>query len=143
MIKSFEICYKGKPETIEYETELTFGETEALVNKSIDLSDINKPKINLGNFRILILTKALRKAPWTLGNENFIKSQPSSIINQVLDHLMEDYPLADFLGDWMTSFMGSQVESDSVSEPTPTVQPDSDGPKRKQTNTKPNGSKSS
>ena len=55
--KSFEIDYKGNKETVEYETELSFGETESIINQSLDLSDINKPKIKLGNFRMQILLK--------------------------------------------------------------------------------------
>ena len=47
VIKSFEVCYKGNKETIEYETELSFGETEAIINTAIDLTDIQKPKVNL------------------------------------------------------------------------------------------------
>lgn len=142
-IKSFQLCYNGAKETIEYETELTFGDTEEIVNKSVDLSDINHPKIKLGEFRILILSKTLRKAPFNHSVIGHIKNQPSSVMNEILDHLMEEFPLADFLGDWMTSFMGSQVEKESPSESTPTVQSDSDGPKKKQINTKPDGSKSS
>jgi hypothetical protein len=142
-IKSFEVCYKGSPATIEYETELTFGETEGIIQQSIDLSDINKPKIKLKEFRMAILLKTIKKAPWQVGNANYVNAQPNAVINQVLEHIMQDYPLADFLGEWMTSFMGSTMESDSVSESTPTVQSDSDGPKEKQTSTKQGGSKSS
>ena len=50
VIKSFEIDYNGNKETIEYETCLSFGDTEAIINQSLDLSDIQKPKVKLGNF---------------------------------------------------------------------------------------------
>lgn len=143
VLKTFEVCYKGTKSTIEYETELNFGETEELVNKSVDLTDINKPKIKLGDFRSLILLKTLKKAPFPFTNIAHIRNQPSKLVNEILDHIMEDMPLADFLGDWMTSFMGSKVENNSASESTDTVQLDSDGPKKKQTNTKQDGSKSS
>jgi len=143
VIKSFQVCYKGNKETIEYETELNFGETEELVNKSVDLGDINKPRIKLGDFRSLILLRTLKKAPFPTTNIAHIRNQPSKVVNEILDHIMEDMPLADFLGDWMTSFMGSQVENESALEPTDTVPLDSDGPKKKQTSTKPSGSKNS
>ena len=46
-IKSFEIDIDGKKEIIEYEDDLLFGELEAIVNISVDLSDVTKPKVDL------------------------------------------------------------------------------------------------
>lgn len=140
-IKSFYVCYKGKQEQVEYETELTFGETEAIINSSIDLTDIQKPKVKIGPFRMQILLKTLRKAPFPYKADISIKAQPNNLINKILDRVMEDYPLVNFLGDWMTSFMGSEVESELPSEPTPSVQPSTDGPKKKPTNTEQSSSK--
>ena len=140
VIKSFEVCYKGNKETIEYETELSFGETEAIINTAIDLTDIQKPKVKIGPFRINILMKTLRKAPFQFKSDQFVKALPNKLVNNILDHIMQDYPLVNFLGDWMTSFMGSVEENDLPSEPTPSVQPSSDGPKEKQTTTEPSSS---
>jgi len=137
VIKSFEIEYKDKKEVIEYETELSFGETENIINVSLDLSDIQKPKVKLGNFRIQILTKTLRKAPFPFSTDQSIKAVQNSVINDILDHIMEDYPLVNFLGDWMTSFMGSEVVKEQPSESTPSVQSNTAGPKKKRTNTEP------
>ena len=137
VIKSFEVCYKGNKETIEYETELSFGETEAIINTAIDLTDIQKPKVKIGPFRINILMKTLRKAPFQFKSDQFVKALPNKLVNNILDHIMQAYPLVNFLGDWMTSFMGSEVVNESPSEPTPSVQSNSDGQKPKQTNTKP------
>ena len=134
-IKSFEIDYQGKKETVEYETELSFGDTEAIINQSLDLSDIQKPKVKIGNFRKLIILKTLRKAPFPFKVEASINGVPNKVINEVLDQIMQDYPLVNFLGDWMTSFMGSPVESEPQSESTPSVQQSSDGPSEKQTST--------
>jgi hypothetical protein len=136
VLKSFEITYKDKKETVEYETELSFGETETIINNSIDLTDIQKPKVKIGAFRKAILVKTLRKAPFPFQSEQSINAVKNSVINEILDHIMQDYPLVNFLGDWMTSFMGSLEESELPSESTPSVQSSSDGPKKKQTNTK-------
>jgi len=143
VIKSFEVCYKGNKETVEYETELSFGETEAIINVAIDLTDIQKPKVKIGPFRMQILMKTLRKAPFQFKSEQFVKALPNGLVNDILDHIMQDYQLVNFLGDWMTSFMGSEVESESPSEPTPSVQSSSDGQKKKQTDTQQSSSKSS
>ena len=141
-LKSFEIDYKGNKETIEYETELSFGETEAIINNSIDLSDINKPKIKIANYRKLLLQKSLRKAPFGFKNEMQINGVPNRVMQEILSEITKDFPLVDFLGDWMMSFMGSPEESESPSEPTPSVQSSSDGQSEKQMSTEPSSSKS-
>ena len=133
-IKSFLVDYKGSKETVEYETELSFGETEGIINQSLDLTDIQHPKVKIGNFRMQILLKTLRKAPFSYANEIVLKSIPNNTINSILDHIMQDYPLVNFLGDWMTSFMGSEEVKEQLSDSTPTVQSNSDGQKKKQTN---------
>ncbi len=143
VLKSFMIDFNGKQEEVSYETELTFGETEQIINQSIDLTDIQHPKVKIGPFRINILMKALRKAPFSFLADISVKAQPNSVINAILDKVMEDYPLVNFLGDWMTSFMGSEVESELPSELTPSAQPSTDGPKKKQTSTEQSSSKSS
>jgi len=135
VIKSFKIDYKGNKEEVEYETELSFGETEGIINSSLDLSDIQKPKVKIGIFRKQILLKTLRKAPFPFKVEASINSVSNKVINDILDKIMEDYPLVNFLGDWMTSFMGSEVENEPQSESTPSAQLSSDGPNKKQTNT--------
>jgi hypothetical protein len=140
VIKSFEIDFKGNKETVEFETELSFGETETIINKSIDLSDVNKPKLNLANYRKLLLLKTLRKAPFGFKNELVLNSVSAKVMNKVLEHITAEFPLVDFLGDWMMSFMGSQEENESLSEPTPSVQSSSDGQKEKQTSTEPSSS---
>jgi len=143
VIKSFEIDYKGKKETVEYETELNFGETEAIINNSIDLSDVNKPKLKLANYRKLLVLKALRKAPFPFKNEMQINGVSNKVIQRVLEEITKDFPLVDFLGDWMMSFMGSQEENESLSEPTPSVQSSSDGQNEKQMSTEPSSSNDS
>lgn len=134
-IKSFQIDYKGQKETVEYETELSFGETESIINQSIDLSDIQHPKLKIGNFRMQILLKTLRVAPFPFKTDLSIKAVSNKTINEILDHIMEDYPLVNFLGDWMTSFMGSEVVNESVSESMPSAQPNTDGQNEKLTST--------
>ena len=53
-IKSFKITMEAKKEIIEYEDDLTFGELENVINESVDLSDVTKPKVNLPKYRINI-----------------------------------------------------------------------------------------
>lgn len=142
-IKTFDITYDGNHEEIQYETELSFGETEAIINQSLDLTDIQHPKVKLGNFRMQIVLKTLRKAPFNFKTDLAIKGVSNKVINEIIDHIIVDYPLVNFLGDWMTSFMGSEEEKEQPSESTPTVQPSTDGPKEKQTNTQRSSSKSS
>jgi hypothetical protein len=135
VIKTFTIDYDGNKEEIQYETELTFGETEAIINQSLDLTDIQRPKVKLGNFRMQIVLKTLRKAPFNFKTDLAIKGVSNKAINEIIDHIIVDYPLVNFLGDWMTSFMGSEEEKEQPSESTPSVQASTAGPKEKPTTT--------
>ena len=107
-IKSFEIKIDGKKEIIEYEDDLLFGELEAIVNLSVDLSDVTKPKVDLPKYRMNILTKVLRKAPFQIDSPEAIRSLKSKIAKQIISEVMKDYPLMRFLEDWMVTFVGTQ-----------------------------------
>lgn len=127
VLKNFQIDYEGRKETIEYEADLAFGDMEAILKNTVDLSDINKPKINMSEYRIQILIKCLKKAPFMTGDVTALRAVKRSVIKQIMPEVMKDYPLIDSLADWMTSFMGSLTMNDSSTESTPTVQPPSDG----------------
>ena len=107
-IKSFKITIDGKKEIIEYEDDLTFGELEAIVNISVDLSDVTKPKVDLPKYRMNILTKVLRKAPFQIDNPESIRALKSKTAKQIISEVMKDYPLMRFLEDWMVTFVGTQ-----------------------------------
>ena len=107
-IKSFEIDMDGKKEIIEYEDDLLFGELEAIVNISVDLSDVTKPKVDLPKYRMNILTKVLRKAPFPIDDATAIRNLKSKVAKQIISEVMKDYPLMRFLEDWMVTFVGTQ-----------------------------------
>ena len=115
VIKTFEIDMNGKKEVIEYEDDLTFGELENVVNQSVDLSDITKPKVNLPKYRMNILTTVLRKAPFPMNDAGAIRNLKAKVAKQIISEVMKDYPLMRFLEDWMVTFVGTQG---AVSLPT-------------------------
>ena len=115
-IKSFEIDIDGKKEIIEYEDDLLFGELEAIVNVSVDLSDVTKPKVDLPKYRMNILTKALRKAPFPIDDATAIRNLKAKTAKQIISEVMKDYPLMRFLEDWMVTFVGTQEATSSPTE---------------------------
>jgi len=117
-IKSFKIDYEGKKEIIEYEDDLLFGELEAIVNVSVDLSDVTKPKVDLPKYRMNILTKVLRKAPFQIDNPEAIRGLKAKTAKQIISEVMKDYPLMRFLEDWMVTFVGTQ---EAMSSPTESI----------------------
>ena len=114
-VKSFKIDWEGKKEVIEYEDDLTFGELENIVNQSVDLTDVAKPKVNIPKYRMNILTKVIKA------------KQAKSIISEV----MKDYPLMRFLEDWMVTFVGTQDLTSLPTESTTSLPKVSDGIKDK------------
>ena len=128
-IKSFEIDYEGKQETIEYEDDLKFGELEAILNQCLDLSDVTKPKVNLPQYRQSILIKAVKKAPFEI-NLPTIRNLKTSVVNKVLKGVLKDYPLVKFLEDWVGTFVGNE-ELNISRQSTTSLQENSDGIKSK------------
>ena len=122
VIKTFEIDMNGKKEVIEYEDDLTFGELENVVNQSVDLSDIAKPKVNLPKYRMNILTSVLRKAPFPIRDVNAIKNLKAKVAKQIISEVMKDYPLMRFLEDWMVTFVGTQEATNLPTESTTSLQ---------------------
>ena len=130
-IKSFEIDMDGKKEIIEYEDDLLFGELEAIVNISVDLSDVTKPKVDLPKYRMNILTTVLRKAPFPLNDAGSIRSLKAKEAKQIISEVMKDYPLMRFLEDWMVTFVGTQEATNLPTESTTSLPKTSDGTKDK------------
>ena len=105
-IQTFTIKYEGKKEVIEYEDDLTFGELEGILGIAVDLSDVTKPKVNLPEYRMSILLKVLRKAPFKVGDKTTLNGLRSSVVNDVLRGVLKQFPLSKFLEQWMGSFIG-------------------------------------
>ena len=120
VIKTFEIDWEGKKEIIEYEDDLTFGELENIVNQSVDLSDVTKPKVNIPKYRMAVLTKVLKKAPFPINDEVAIRNLKAGVAKSIISEVMKDYPLMRFLEDWMVTFVGTQGQVNLPTESTTT-----------------------
>ena len=121
VLKTFEIDWKdGEKATIEYEDDLTFGELENIINQSIDLTDVAKPKVNIPVYRKNILTKVITKAPFRTGDINVINGLRSKQTKKIISEVMKDYPLMQFLEDWMVTFVGTQATTNTPTESTST-----------------------
>ena len=131
VIKSFEVKIAGKAEIIEYEDDLTFGELEAIINQSVDLTDVQKPKVNLPAYRMNILTKVLRKAPLPINDPVAIRNLKAGEAKQIISEVMKDYPLMRFLEDWMVTFVGTPETTNTHTESTTTLPKASAGTKNK------------
>ena len=106
-LKSFEIDFEGEKTKIEYESELTFGEIESIINRSVDLTDFSKPKMNIPQYRMDILMKVIRTAPFKTGDAVALRNQKSGTVQQIISGVMKDYPLGRFLTDWVETFGGT------------------------------------
>ena len=111
MIKSFEVPWiDGTKQTIEYEDDITFGELENILNKCLDMSEINKPKVNLPLYRQLILTTVIRKAPFEIKDAASVRNLKASTVKIIMTEVMKDYPLAKYLEEWVETFVGETIQ---------------------------------
>ena len=130
------ITYNGKEDTIEFESSLTFGETEQLIGSSVDLTDISKPKIDLGKYRMNLLVLTIKKAPFTIGDMTTIKMLDSKVVKSMLKEITKVHPLAGYIEDWMETFQTYEEPSSSPTVSTTVVPPNSDGTKKQSTSKK-------
>ena len=129
-IKSFTIDWEGRKEVIEYETEIEFGAMEDIIKASINL-DTFKPKVNVQEYRMQILRRVLRKAPFDYSDPRSIRKVKAKYIKPIIMEVMEDYPLALTGEDLMPTLLGSEdtsIESTKSSQPADSS---SDGPQKK------------
>ena len=131
VIKTFEIDWEGKKEIIDYEDDLTFGELENIVNQSVDLTDVAKPKVNIPKYRMNILTKVIRIAPFPINDEVAIRNLKAKQAKSIISEVMKDSPLMRFLEDWMVTFVGTQDLTSLPTESTTSLPKVSDGIKDK------------
>ena len=116
MIKSFEIDWEDSKSAIEYEDDITFGELEAILNKCLDMTKVNEPKVNLPLYRQLILTTVITKAPFPLKDVASIRNLKTSVAKVIMKEVMKDYPLAKYLEEWVETFVGQDiVEAQEIS----------------------------
>lgn len=110
MIKSFEIDWKGVKEIVEYEDDITFGELEAILNKCLDMTQVNEPKVNLPLYRQMILTAVITKAPFEIKDAAAIRNLKASQAKVIMEEVMKDYPLAKYLEEWVETFVGQDIQ---------------------------------
>jgi len=141
MLKTFKIKWKDQDTEIEYDDDISFGKMEIILKKCVNLTNVSKPEVNISEYRRMILLNVLTKAPFPVHDPIAIGNIPRKTAEKIIKEVMSDYPLADSLEGWMTSFLGSVTLTDSSLTPTPSVQTSTDGTKQPQTGKKQNGSK--
>jgi hypothetical protein len=134
-IKSFQIDWEGSTESIEYDDDILFGDLENILNKCLDLKEVNKPIVNIPLYRQLILTAVITKAPFTLKEVSEIRNLKSSVAQKIMVEVMKDYPLMKYLEEWVGTFVGT--EADTLAQSTTTSPKSSTGRKTKSTNSPP------
>ena len=125
------ITYKDKEEIVEFEDSLNFGETEKLINDSVDLSDVTKPKIDLARYRMNLLVMTIKKAPFKTGDITTLNMMDGNIVRAILREIVKIHPLTTYIEDWMETFISSEALKNSDTQSTTTVPHNSGGTKKK------------
>ena len=126
-IKTFNVDIEGTSQTIEYEDDITFGELENILNKCLDLSDVQKPKVNIPLYRQLILTTVIKKAPFDIGDLSAIRNLKASTAKKIMEEVMKDYPLSKYLEEWVETFVGKVEETSTLNRSITSAQESSVG----------------
>ena len=109
-IKSFEIDWEGKKETVEYEDDITFGELENILNKCLDLTKVNEPKVNIPLYRQLITSTVIVKAPFQVKDITAIRNLKASVAKTIMQEVMRTYPLMKYMEEWVETFVGEEID---------------------------------
>ena len=125
------ITYKDKEEIVEFEDSLNFGETEKLINDSVDLSDVTKQKIDLARYRMNLLVMTIKKAPFKTGDITTLNMMDGNIVRGILREIVKIHPLTTYIEDWMETFISSEALRSSDTQSTTTVPHNSGGTKKK------------
>ena len=102
--KTVKIKYNGEDSVVEFSDSLTFGDVEDLVGGTVDLSDVTKPKVNLKNYRIELLTRVITKAPFKINDRATIELMDRKIVQKILKEVLIYHPVADYIEEWMETF---------------------------------------
>lgn len=128
-IKSFQIDWNGTPETVEYEDDITFGELENILNKCLDMTKVNEPKVNIPLYRQLITSTVIVKAPFAIKDVTAIRNLKASVAKKIMQEVMKDYPLMKYLEEWVETFVGEEIDTSQAY--TTSLQESSGGQKSK------------
>jgi len=134
-IKSFEIQWEGKTETIEYDDDIPYGQMNKVLKATVDMENFTNPKINIAEYQTQILQTVIKKAPFDPKSTHAINNLPSSVADKIISEVMKDYPLGKRSDSWMTSLFGPTDMKNLKSGYMPSPPAPSDGQKEKQTNT--------
>ena len=132
-LKPIKITFNDKDEIVEFEADLTFGETETLISSSVDLTEVTKPKIDLSKYRMNLLTTTIKKAPFKVGDITTIKMLDAKVVKHMLREITKVHPLATYIEDWMETFQVFEEETSSSTQSITTVPRSSGGTKTKLT----------
>ena len=102
--KTVKIKYNGEDSVVEFSDSLTFGDVEDLVGQAVDLSDVTKPKVDLKQYRMQLLTRVITKAPFKINDVATIELMDRKIVQKILKEVLIYHPLADYIEDWMETF---------------------------------------
>ena len=130
------IQFNGKEEIVEFEDSLSFGDTEKLINDSVDLSDVTKPKIDLARYRMNLLVMTVKKAPFKTGDITTLNMMDGKIVRGILREIVKIHPLTTYIEDWMETFISSEALMGLDTQSTTTVPASLDGTKKRSTSKK-------
>lgn len=91
--KSFEITINGNVETIEYKTDLTFGEVQKLKNKTYKAKNPFEVEFDSDLYQRMVMEMAIVKAPFKATDYTEIYKLDGDVVTEIITVLMTQFPL--------------------------------------------------
>lgn len=97
---SFECKVNGKDTTIIIKTDLTWGETQDLLSRSVKMSENGTKDFNFNNFCDILLTKTIIDGlGFPATNLVKMKNLPMSEVSIILGEIMKIIPLESYFSN--------------------------------------------
>jgi len=102
----FTVNINGTDETIEFNDDLSWGDTQRILKACVDISNPQAMKVNIQLYQQLILQAAVTKAPIDFKNLTALNKLPSKVVTKIISEVMKVFPLETLITPWITAMTG-------------------------------------
>lgn len=108
----FTVNIKGVDETVAFDDDLTWGDTQRILKACLDISNPQAIKVNIPLYQQMILQAVITKSPIDVKNLTQINQLPAKVVTKIMSEVMKVFPLEELVKPWITAMTGEDsIES--------------------------------